>query len=100
MNLILEAFADTPMFYQHLIGPTPPTATACKRICNEVLEESLLACSDGAYDAATGKGSHGWVITSEIEQETAASGTGPDDGHPHLMSYYYCIELGGIIAVL
>jgi hypothetical protein len=53
MDLIPEAFADTPMFDQRLIGPTQLTATACERLCNEVLEESLLACSDGAYDAAT-----------------------------------------------
>lgn len=64
----------------------------------ELQEATLLACSDGAYDTDNGKGSHGWVFASDMEQEITA-GAGPDDGHPSLMASYRT-ELGGLLAVL
>ncbi len=39
-------------------------------IHTELLEGSLLACSDGAYDAATGKGSYGWVIDNKKSRKS------------------------------
>jgi hypothetical protein len=64
----------------------------------ELQKATLLACSDGAYDTDNGKGSHGWVFASDMEQEIMA-GAGPDDGHPSLMTSYRT-ELGGLLAVL
>lgn len=82
------AFVNTPLFYQRLIGPAPPTLEACECLRIELQKAILLACSDGAYEAAIGKGSHGWVFASEMVQDITA-GAGPADGHALLMSSYH-----------
>jgi len=94
---IPPAFQNMPIFYQHLIGPTPPSQATCDKLSKE-LPYTLLACSDGAYDKDSGKGSLHWVFSSNLEQNIS-SGAGPVDGHPLLMSSYRA-KLCGILAVL
>lgn len=55
-------------------------------------------CSDGTYHPVHKCGSHGWVFASEA-QGTIATGSGPSDGHPTLLSSYRS-ELGRILASL
>jgi hypothetical protein len=91
-------FKATPYFYQHLIRETPPTLQQCEQFRKEIIGDSLLSCSDGAYCPITKQGSHSWVFGSET-QKHIASGTGPDDGHPASVSSHRP-ELRGILAAL
>jgi hypothetical protein len=91
-------FHNTPYFYQWLIGPTPLTLAQCIDLEEEIKQGSLLSCSDGAYCPITNKGSHSWLFSNNTKQ-LLASGAGPTDGHPILMSSYRT-ELGGILTAL
>ncbi len=90
---------DTALFFQKLIGPTPPSDAQCQEISQEILHNALLACSDGAHDATSSKASHGWIFGSSIFETIQATGAGPVDGHPQLLSSFRA-ELSGILAVL
>jgi hypothetical protein len=98
LSPILPIFKDTPLFYQHLIGPTPPSLDACKDLPDEIEQKTLLACSYGSHDPSQGLSSHGWIFSSNILL-SIVSGVGPVDGHPSLLSSYQA-ELSGILAVL
>jgi hypothetical protein len=94
-----HAFADTPAFYQRLIGPFYLTTDqADLSIAHGIELETLAACSDGSYDPITKQGSHGWLFANE-GQDPILQGAGPDDCHSLLMSSYRS-ELGSLIAVL
>jgi hypothetical protein len=93
-----DALAGTPQFFQHLIS-TPLTETQCSDIANEISEESLVMCSDGAHDASRQVASHGLVFGSSLLRQTITTATGPVDGHPTLVTSYRA-ELGGIVATL
>jgi hypothetical protein len=54
---IPPVFQNTPVFYQRLIGPRPPTQYQCELISDTIQEEELVTCSDGAYNPSTGTGS-------------------------------------------
>ncbi len=43
--------------------------------------------------------SHGWVLASNLLETQLASGAGPVDGHPRLLTSYRA-ELSGILAIL
>jgi len=91
--------SDTPIFYQRIIGPTPPTAFQCTELATVLQnEEELLCCSDGSYVDDTGASYHGWILASNISK-TIAEGSGPGFGHPELLSSYRA-ELCGILALL
>jgi hypothetical protein len=95
----LHALADTPEFYQRLLGPLPTLNDSDGMVLAHQMElESLLACSDGSFFPEEHTGSHGWVLAS-TDQQILLQGAGPDDGHPRLMSSYRS-ELGGLLAVL
>ena len=90
---------NTPAYYQKLIGPHPPNATQCHEISQEILQDALVACSDGAYDQSSSVASHGWVFGSGTLEIQQATGAGPVDGHPKFLSSYRA-ELSGIVTVL
>ncbi len=90
---------DTPEFYQRLIGPHPPIDQQTGfHIATGIELETLITCSDGSFDPASGQGSHGWVVSTN-DRIMLAKGAGPADGHPNLMSSYR-VELGGLVAIL
>ncbi len=91
-------FADTPTFFQRLIGADPPTTEDCSTIAEEIRLSTFLACSDGSHNPTLAIASHSWVFGNGLQQ-ILASGAGPDDGHPRLLSSYRS-ELGGILSVL
>jgi len=98
-NQIPPELADTPTFYQHIIGPTPPTAFQCTELATTLQEDiELLECSDGSYVEETGDSYHGWILASD-KRKTIAEGSGPGHGHPDLLSSYRS-ELCGILAIL
>jgi hypothetical protein len=68
-------------------------------INDELKQDSLVACSDGAYDKGEGIASHGWVFASQAVEIVQASGAGPADGHSKLLSSYRA-ELGGLLTVI
>ncbi len=81
-----HALADTPEFYQRLIGPFPLTTDQVDlSIAHGIELETLVACSDGSYDPITKQGSHGWLFANE-GQDPILQGAGPDDCHSLLMS--------------
>ncbi len=86
------------LFFQCIIGEETPKESQCEQIKAEILDDSLLTCSDGAFCPSTHTGSHCCVFASEI-CHTIVSGAGPDDEHSTLISSYYS-ELGGILATL
>jgi len=92
------AFEGVPPFYQHLLHQ-PPTEEQCQDIANELENDALVACSDGAYDKNKSVASHGWVIASGLVETELAGGSVPVDGHPDLLSSYRA-ELSGIVALL
>jgi hypothetical protein len=61
---------DTPLYYQKLLGPHPPTATQCHDISQEILQEALIACSDGAHEYSLSTTSHGWIFGSATLEMT------------------------------
>ena len=65
---------------------------------SNILNVTLLLCSDGSYDPRQGDASHGWVIAS-ADGTIFWDGAGPDDGHPKLMSAYRS-ELGGLVVII
>jgi hypothetical protein len=87
-------FQNTPVFFQHLIGSTPPTQNQCELISDTIQDEELVTCSDGAYNPSTGTGSHSWIIRTRSGVELAC-GAGPTDGNPDFMSSYRS-KLSGI----
>ena len=89
-------FLHTPIFFQRLIGPNPPSEESCSAIAEAIVQASLIACSDGSCNS--GIGSHGWVFAS-VRGTIISSGAGPVDGHPSLMSSYRS-EASGIAATL
>jgi hypothetical protein len=89
-------FLNTPLFFQRVIGGTPPDTLECKNI-KDVLDHHLLVCSDGSYCPKTFTGSHCWVIGDHVSM--ISQGAGPTDGHANLLSSYRT-ELSGIIAAL
>jgi len=91
-------FKDTPTFYQHLIGPTPPSLQQCKELRKEIQRNTLVACSNGSHDPSNSLSSHAWIFSSNIPHDIAY-GAGPVNGHPSLQSSYRA-ELSGILAVL
>jgi hypothetical protein len=91
--------SDTPSFYQHLIGPNPPTASQCAEIASALEQDTeLLGCSDGSYVEDSAQCTHGWLFASEIRQ-VIVEGNGSGHGHPALLSSYRA-ELGGLLALL
>jgi hypothetical protein len=58
-----------------------------------------VACSDGAYAKKTATSSHAQVFASGLVCNIVATGVGPVDGHPALLSSYRS-ELSGILAAL
>jgi hypothetical protein len=44
-------FSGYTAVFQHLIS-SPPTESQCAAIATELLETSLVICSDGAHDAS------------------------------------------------
>ena len=95
---IPPVFNDTPNFYQHLIGPHPPTQQACEAIKDAITTNALMSCSDGSHCPRTHHGSHGWVFNNQ-NGEQLSRGSGPTDGHPSMLSSYRA-GLGGILASL
>jgi len=91
-------FQDTPTFYQRLLG-SPPTVEQCQELATAIEKETLAGCSDGAYDRTTSIASHGLVLADRIQRKRIASGAGPVDGHPHLLSSFRA-ELSGILAAV
>jgi hypothetical protein len=91
-------FENTPIFYQHLIGLTPPFLQQCEELRDEIQRNTLVACSDGSYDPANSLSSHAWIFSSNIPHNITY-GAGPVDGHPSLQSSYRA-ELSGILVVL
>jgi hypothetical protein len=88
--------ANTPDFYQRLIGPAPDLSESIQLSLAHGMElETLMACSDGSVTKGTG--SHGWIFVSDTNP--TLQGAGPDDGHPDHMTSYRS-ELGGLLAVL
>jgi hypothetical protein len=88
----------TPIYFQRMIGETPPTSTQCENKRTAISENQLLACSDGAYFPETYNGSHSWIFGTSMQPHIAARAS-PTDGHSTSMSSY-CTELGGIVAAL
>jgi hypothetical protein len=95
---IPPAFENTHPFFQHLLS-CPPTKAEYQDIAQELSEEQLVACCDGAHYKLTSIASHGWVFSSTLMRTPIATGAGPINGHPQLLSYYRA-ELSGIVAVL
>jgi len=83
---IPAAFQVTSIFFQRLIGDSPPTQQCCADIQEDIRTDSFLVCTDGAFCCTTRRGSYGWVMVND--KGTVATGAGPDDGHPALMSSY------------
>jgi hypothetical protein len=95
----LHILADTPAFFQRLIGPMPTfDAHEDTALAHSMELETLVACSDGSHNPKTGTGSHGWAFAQQ-DGNTLLQGAGPVDGHPTLMSSYRS-ELGGLLALL
>jgi hypothetical protein len=69
--------------------------TQCEQASKSIQDSVLVSCSDGASQIEVGTGSLGWVLYDTLGSEVA-SGVGPADGHPELMSSYMS-ELGGTI---
>jgi hypothetical protein len=93
------AIAKTPIYFQKLIGPHPPTEEQCYEISQEIIQDDLVACSDGAYDQSTLSASHGWAKGSNTLEMLQATGASPVDAHPKYLSSFRA-ELIGIVAVL
>jgi len=93
-----DTWSNTPLFFQRLIGPAPPTDGELEGIAQAIQFNSLVACSNGACDASINTGSQGWVFGDNIEH-ILSQGSGPTDGHPLAMSSYRT-ELSGILVVL
>jgi hypothetical protein len=93
-----SAFEAVPSFSQHLLN-RPPTEEQCQDIACELENDTLVVCSDGAYDKNKSVASHGWVITSSLVETELAGGSGPVDGHPDLLLSYR-VELSGIVSQL
>jgi hypothetical protein len=91
-----SAFEAVPSFSQHLLN-RPPTEEQCQDIACESENDTLVVCSDDAYDKNKSVASHGWVITSSLVETELAGGSGPVDGHPDLLSSYRA-ELSGIVS--
>jgi len=89
---------DQKILKINVIGPNPPTMQKCEELWDKLERQTLLACSDGAYDPVTSIGSHGWTFHSNIPHNIA-SGACPVDGSPSQLSFYRA-ELCGILAVL
>jgi hypothetical protein len=89
---------DQKILKINVIGPNPPTLQKCEELWDKLERQTLLACSDGAYDPVTSIGSHGWTFHSNIPHNIA-SGACPVDGSPSQLSFYRA-ELCGILAVL
>ncbi len=81
-----------------MIGADPPTTEDCSTIAEEIRLNTGLASSDGSHNPTLSIASHSWVFGTGLQQ-ILASGAGPDDGHPRLLSSYRS-ELGGILSVL
>lgn len=91
-------FQNTPLFYQHLIGPTPPSLEACEELWDKIEQQTLLACSNDSHNPSRGLSSHGWIFSNNLP-ESIVSVVGPVDGNPSLLTSYRA-ELSGILAVL
>ena len=95
----LHILADTPEFYQWLIGPLPGLEDQNGlEIAHNIELDTLLVCSDGSHSPESYTGSHGWVMANG-GKKLLLQGAGPVDGHPKLTSSYRS-ELGGLLAVL
>jgi ribonuclease HI len=92
------AFNNTLAFFQHLLS-SPPSAAQCEDLATTLVEGHLVACSDGACDAAPAVASHAVVLADGLLQHTLATCAGPVDGHPELVTSYRA-ELSGIVAFL
>jgi hypothetical protein len=90
---------NTPGYFQKLIGPHPPTEAQCYDIFQELLQDALVVCSDGAYEHSSSVPSHGWVFGTNTLEIQQASGAGPVDGHPKFLSSFRA-ELSGIVTIL
>ncbi len=78
----LHILADTPEFYQRLIGPLPGLEDQNGlEITHNIELDTLLVCSDGLHSPESHTGSHGWVIAN-IDKKLLFQGAGPVDGHP------------------
>jgi uncharacterized protein involved in tolerance to divalent cations len=58
---------DVPSSYQHILN-RPPTEEQCQEIAHELTQDTLVACSDGAYDKNTSIVSHRWVFASSLSE--------------------------------
>jgi hypothetical protein len=68
-SLIPPELQGTPVFYQRLISPTPPSAFQCSEIAKTLQKETeLLGCSNGSYVEEGAQSCHGWIYASEIKQ--------------------------------
>jgi hypothetical protein len=63
----------TTMKYQHLLNK-PPMVDQCQTIANELADNTLEMCSDGAFEKASGISSHGWVCASSLLETKIATG--------------------------
>jgi len=97
-NISSPVRADTLPFFQHLLGPSPPSAEECDNIADTLSRDALLACSDGSHLPTAAQASHGWVIADNIET-ILSSNSAPTDGHPLSLSSYQA-ELSGLLAML
>jgi hypothetical protein len=99
LDTSLHILADTPEFYQRLLGPLPNiTDPIGLEIAHHLELETMVTCSDGSFYPDSHTGSHGWVLAS-ADKAILLQGAGPGDGHPKLTSSYRS-ELGGLLAVL
>jgi len=82
-----DIWRDIPPYFQHIIGPSPPSLAECQEIKTIIKQDSLVTRSDGAHDKFLAKSSHAWVFGDNLGSLLAA-GAGPTDGHPALLSAY------------
>jgi hypothetical protein len=67
LNFPFVAPHHTPPFFQRVIGPLPSPLLQCEDIAEAIRSNSLVACSDVAYDANLAVGSQGWVLGDKTE---------------------------------
>lgn len=86
-------------YFARLIGPIlPPQEADLVDIGNNIVDGTLLLCSDGSFDPWQSIGCHAWVF-ADILGNILLQGAGPIDGQPDQVSVYRA-ELGGITANL
>jgi hypothetical protein len=65
----------------------------------EIIQEALVACSDGAHGSSSLVASHEWVFGSNTLEMIQATGDGLVDGNTKLILSYRA-EISGVVAVL